>query len=455
MPKVQAPIALGAFPSIAQERIWIFPFGLVFDPAILDPTAVNYDLYIDTAQTFTTANAMHLTKTSASLINFQEGTGLGKAFEVQMPGRASYGDITWYWQIRINYSTFVSDWSDIRSFVVPQRQDIIQTNQIFANLADENAYAKDANSSNMYKLLLQAGRELDLLLYENNLSISDLSIDMARDKAMANNFAPYLGLLNSGSEVASNFRWKIRKLWDAFAKLPGTKQGLVDVVRAFVGEDPTILDLTQTLGWILDQYFVASPAHPEIQPVIVLYDRPQKGHTFNLAIFNSWNLTYDKNVLEKYIHKMKPPQAQMNLSYSSSRHWSARYNTLSDWQAWTASLESLDLTSTPGTVKMPASGTTTGMLTSPTIQISTITGFDAPFITQSIPDTAHSSITVQYKISADGVNFTNAVTLQHGVVPDSSIAIQQYIKFIINFARSSGGIQTPSLSLFEFRGIRS
>lgn len=449
MPTIQAPTALGAFPS-STDRVWTLPFGLNWDPAILDPAALNYDLYVDTAQTFSSPNALHLTKTSASLTGFQEGAGIGKAFEVRLPGRSLTADVTWYWKLRINTGTFISDWTPVRSFVVKQRQDVAQTQEMFDNLADENSYDKANNSSNVYKLLLQIGRESDLLRLESAQAVSDLVIDTARDTALYGNFAAYLGLIQNGTETSSNYRWKIRTLWQAFTQKPGTLTGLVNTIEAFTAEPPVVIDITKSRGWILDQYFISAPSNPEIAPTIVIYDRPSMGHTFNLVIWNSWNLSFDTDVLENYIKKQKPAHAKMNLSYTTNRHWSARYNNLADWTAWTRDGNE-DLSSYSGSVTI-ATGQTTTTLTSPILNIPTATAYDSPYITTT---PSGQTVTVQYATSSDGVTFSSYVTLNHGVVPDSSISIQPYMKFRVTLTRTSVGAPRPILSLFEFRGIRS
>lgn len=448
MPQVQPPISLGAFPA-TQERIYIFPFGLTFDQAILDPSTLNYNLDIDTSTTFASANAMHLTKTSPQLSAFQEGDGVGKAFEVIMPGRALTADVTWYWRMRINDSKFTSAWTDTRSFVIPQRQDLDQASQLYDKLADEVAYDKESKSANTYKLALQVARELDLLLYEGDQSINDLAIDSARDTALVDNFSEYLGLKRTASDVAANHRWRTRKLWKAFVNYPGSQQGLVDSITAFVAEPPAIQDLTSTRGWILSQNFIKVPAHPEVQPTCILYARPQRGYSFVLTIFNSWNLTYDSNVMERFIRRQKPAHTQMTLAYSAVRHWSLRYNTAADWNLWVNS--NIDTTTTAGTIRLNV-GQTSGTLTSPVERIQTANGYDAPLIT-TWP--AGQTITVQYRTSSDGVSFSSYVTLLHGTVPDSSIPIAQYIQFKITLSRTAAGSPNPVLESFEFKGTRS
>lgn len=448
MPSVEAPITSAAIPSSTKEKVWIFPFGLQFDRAVLDPSDLNFDLDLDTSASFSTFNAKHLTKTSAVLSAFQNGD-VGKAFEVELPGRSN-ADVTWYWRVRINNTKFVSARSDIRSFRLRKRRSLTETQAIFDRLADGNAYSKEANSSNTYKLLLQAGRELDALLYEKELTITDLVLDTARDTAMVNNFSELLGLERVATEPAAHHRWKTVQLWNAFTKFPGTERGMIKTVEAFVAETPTFIDLTSTEGWILGQNILSVPSHPEIQPIIVVYSRPQRGHSFVINVWNSWDLTYDADVLERFIKRQKPAHAQMTINYVTNRNWSLRYNRQWDWEQWTNS-GNCDVTSYPGTVRLNA-GTTNGTLTSPVERIETVNGYDAPYITKT---TSGQTVTVEYRTSANNSAFTPWTTLNHGETPDSSVAIQAYIQFRVTLSRTASSAPNPILESFDFRGTRT
>ena len=464
MPVIATPSAIGAFPSETLNDIWVFPFGLVFDPAILEPSKLNYDLYIDTATTFETVNAIHLTKTSFDprLIDFQDGQ-VGKAFVVRLPGRSSE-TVTWYWKLRINVRisdgatssgwTFISDWTDIRSLVQPVRRTIEQTNAIFTRLADENAYAKEARSTNVYKMLEQAGRELDLLLLERDRTVTDLVIDTARDTALINNFSKLIGLSRSAAEASSHHRWKTNKLWKAFIDYPGTEQGMSEVIKAFLAEPPTLLDLTTTNGWILDQYLVGDPEHPEVQPAIVVYDRPSRGHSWLLNVFNSWGLVYDQTVLQNFINKMKPAHSESTIVFETQRHWSLRYNTLADWTKWSLGVGA-DRTSYPGTLRLDADAIV-GSVGSPIIKIAdNITGFGTfEFVSENF-GVPPSGGEVQARTSADKITWSDYVTIVNGVEPFSNLPIDSYIQFIITLRRGSVSDPNPIVNSFTFSGTRT
>lgn len=441
---------MGAFPSATLDSVWTLPFGLTFDQAILDPSALNYDLHVDTSTNFASPNAVRVTKTSSGLVNFQEGNGVGKAFEIAMPGRALRGDVVWYWRVRINSGAFLSPWSDVRAFTVPQRQDLAQAQQAYDRLADGNSYDKEANSANTYKVVLQVGRELDLLLWENQQSTWDLYLDSARDAALVNNFSSYLGLQRSAADVASNHRWRTKRLWKAFTNYPGTLQGLLDSVMAFVAEPPAVADITSTQGWILDQNYIGIPGNNSVSPVIVIYARPQRGNAFSLTIFNSWNLAYDQRVIERFIKRMKPAHAQMTLQYSPVRHWSARFNRQADWALWSADANA-DLTTYADSVAIVA-GQTSTTLVSPVLGVPTASGYNFPLIATTLSGQA---VSLFYQTSQDGQSFSAYAQLVNGTVPDSSIPIGPFVRFKAVLSRTSTAAPTPILNSLEFQGTRS
>jgi len=450
MPIVKTPSSLPAVASESTEGVYVLPFGMVFDRAILSPSTLNFEVEIDTAQTFATVNAIKLSNNSSDsrLSGFQNGQ-VGKGFEVLLPKRSSE-DVTWYWRVRINSGAFQSGWSQIQNFMVPAIQSISRTNEIFARLADENSYDKDSNSSNVYKKLLQFGRELDLLQLEKERTISDLFIDTARDTALTNNFSRYLELSRVATEQASHHRWKTHRLWKTFINYPGTEQGMLDAVKAFVAEEPTILDLTATEGWILGQNIVKVPSRPDLQPIIILYGRPQKGHSFILNVFNSWNLEYDQTVLENYIAKQKPAHAEITINYPTSRNWSLRYDRQEDWLLW-ANSGNIDLSVNPGTVRLDGVATS-GTLTSPPTKVLGVNGFDTPLFLQW---PAGGTVLIEARTSADGASWTPWIELEHGTEPGSNLTIQDWFQFRVVLSRSAGSDPNPVVGSVEYRGTRT
>lgn len=445
MPKVNAPESTPAYPS-SQEGVWNFPWGTIFDKAILDPTILRFELQIDELQTFSSPALIDVFSNSANIVAYANGP-LGKAISVMMPKRQAGLDQTWYWRLRINGSggyagDYISDWSQVQTLDIPSDVSLIKAQALFADIADAFSYSKAANSSNLYKIMGMIGRELDQLNLENEYSVRDLSIDDARDTGIANNFANLIQLQQVASEPNASYRWKTRELFRTFLNHPGVIIGIDEVVEAFVGEPPDILEVSSQLGWVLPFYFIKAPGHPEIKPIIVLYSLNNKGFNWTLTIWNSWNLTFDNKVLEDYVNRIKPAHTKVTFVYPTQRHFQFRFNQAVDWNAFT--LVNLQTNQSGGLTLIP--GQTSGTATSPVFHVANSSAWDIPELDQ---DLVGQTITVQMRTSPNGVGgFTAYFPLSLGIIP-ANPPIQDYIQFQITITTTNVN-NRPVLNAMRF-----
>ncbi len=449
MPKVSAVTTMTAYPSTA-EGVWVFPFALTFDPAIHAPSDLRFQVQIDTAQTFSTPNAIEVFSNSATLVSFQSGP-LGKAVEVRLSKRQLATATTWYWRIRINgygyAGQYISDWSTVNSFTVSQDRSIEQATEMFDNIADNVAFSKTANSSNIYKIFSMLGREFDQLLLETANSQSDLSIDTVRDAALSNNFSQLIALAKVTSEPNASHRWKTREIFKSFLNSAGTITGIRRVVKAFVGEDPVVYDATNTVGWILPNHYIKDPNHPELQPIIVLYSSLSKGFNWSLYIWNSWGLSYDTKTLENYVNKIKPAHTNTTFTYPTQKHIQLRFNQTTDWTAC-----ALTNTTTTATGGVTLSGSnTSGTIVTPAIRISNLSAWDTFEI-----DWNSSGGAVQFEVrtSPDDATYTAYEVVSLGN-PPASTTIQAYVQWRITLTRSSGSAPNPIIDALRFNMLKT
>lgn len=431
MPTVQTPVALAAYPS-DMEGVWSFPWGLVFDKAILDPQTLRFQLQVDTFPTFSSKNLIDVYSNSATIVSFSNGP-LGKAIALQLPKRQTGVTSTWYWRMRINgygyAGTYVSDWSLPAILIVPQDQTISQASALFADLADAFSYSKEANSSNIYKIFEMIGRELDSTLLEANYTQRDLSLEQSRDSANQNNFSDLVELSQVATEPNSSFRWKTRELFKSFLDDPGVITGIKRVVEAFVGEPPGVLDVTNTIGWILPINFIKSPSHPEVQPTIILFSATSKGFKWTLQIFNSWNLTFDKSVLESYVNRIKPAHTKVIFNYPTERHAQIRLNTVADWTSCV--LTNLTTNSAGGLTLV--GGQASGTAVTPVFNVPNLNIWDVLELDQS---TVGQTIKIELRSCAtqSGV-YSSYETLAVGAAPIST-PLQPFIQLQITISTS-------------------
>lgn len=430
MPLVNTPIALQAYPT-PTDGVWTFPWGLVFDPSVHNPEDLVYELEVDTFPTFSSPNLQHVFSTSAGLAAFQDGP-LGKAIELSLPKRSLIGPTTWYWRMRINGGGYgggyLSNWTDPHTLIVPKDQTVDQATALWDDVADENTYSKTANSSDAYKIMQMIARELDQALLENTYTQSDLSLEQSRDTALKNNFGLLTGLSPVVTEPTVSYRWKVRELFKSFINSPGVITGIRRVVRAFVGEDPTILDSTNTQGWIIPINYIVDPNHPELQPTIILYSAIDKGFHWKLNVWNSWNLVYDQSVLEDYVNKIKPAHTETTFVYQTQKHAQVSFNTSSDWNSCT--LTNLTVNTSGGLTL--AGANLTGTAVSPVVHVKNMNAWDVLNLTQ---DLVGQTIQVQLRSSLTGTigSFSSWETLYVGQTP-STTQLQDYLQFQITIS---------------------
>jgi hypothetical protein len=421
--------------------VFAFPFALVFDKAILDPQTLRYELQIDSTPTFGSLNLIDVFSNSKNIINYQNGP-LGKAIEVQLPGRQSNAATTWYWRMRINgygyAGNYTSPWSQTNTLIVPANQTLGQATALFAGIADQYAYSKTANSSNIYKIMDMIARELDLLLLESTYSQRDLTLAQARDAGLSANFGTLTGLTAVATEPAVSYRWKVNQLFNAFLTVPGVLAGITQVVEAFVGEPPLILDATNTVGWILGINKIKAPAYPAVQPTIKLYSRFDKGFNWTLQIFNSWGLSYDSTVLEDYVNQIKPAHTNTVFKYSTTKHAQLRMNTAADWSSWTLTNmvvnQSGALTLAPG----QASGTAT----SPVFQLPfTPTAWGVVGMSRVIQSSNQTIVyQIQSSTTGSGGSFSGYETVSNGGTP-ASTPLRSFVQQQITMSTTNANIQ--------------
>lgn len=335
MPKIATPTLIPAYSSDTED-VYIFSIALVFDSCILDPvTDLDYDVQIDVQSNFGSPNLISLRKHSpAYLVNFQEGNTT-KVFEVRLPRRIKDQSFTWYWRARVNNGLYISDWAATQTLTVPAQTAHAIAAEAHNNLADSHFYAKEAESSYIFRLFKSGGDELDQVRLETQRSKEDTFLDSVRDSAIQNNFGELYLHLKAVTESFGDYRNRIRMLRDSFLLYPATQQGIENMVESFVVQSPLITDNSDIEGWILGQNYLFDAAHPELQPYAILYSRVSRGFGFTIRIFNSWGITYDSTVLETLVKRIMPRHAKAVFQYPTQKPSAYCVNIAADWNTGT------------------------------------------------------------------------------------------------------------------------
>jgi hypothetical protein len=320
---------------------------------------------------------------------------------------------------------------------VPPDQSIAVANTMFADIADRFSYSKEANSSNVYRALEILGRVFDQLLLETGYSQRDLILDQARDQGIQKNFAPLVGLAQTATEPNVSYRWKVHQLFKTFVDDPGVVQGILQAVETFVGEPPTILDATNTIGWILPINFIKAPGFPLVQPTIKLFSLLNKGFNWTLEIFNSWSLPYDQNVLENYVNLIKPAHTNTIFAFPPQKHAQIRLNTAADWNSCV--LMNM-LVNQSGGLTLGVGQVAGNALTPVFAMPWTLSGWDLLQGSQVV-QSANQTVTYQIRsASAVGGPFSGFETVPFGQTPIST-PLNSFVQMKILMTTTSASIQ--------------
>lgn len=370
MPRLDTPTLLPAYASDT-EGVYIFNIVPIFDACIIDPIAeLDYDLQIDVYPTFGSPNSKILHKGSGSPLSAYVEGNVAKTFEVILPGRARDSELVWYYRARVNKNTFISDWTETKSLVVPQQRAHSIAQEAFLNLADEHVYPKEASSTNVYRLLKSGALVLDQELLETRRVKEDTYLDTVRDSAIVDNFGSLYKHPKAVTESFGDYRNRIRVMRDTFLSYMATEKGIKDIIKTFVVQPPTLTDNSDLEGWILGQNYLYDPAHPELTPYAVLYSRISRGFGFTLRIFNSWGITFDQTVLENLVLKTMPRHAKAVFQYPTQKPTSYCLDIAEDWNTGNfvdtiVVGNSLALASTPATPEIAYDGSAVPSASSP------------------------------------------------------------------------------------------
>jgi len=232
------------------DGIYVFWWG--FNPAFITPSLAlaNFDLELDTVNTFTSPNLV--TFTSGSLVNppitFQNGN-VRKGFAVPVAARIDKIEQIWYARVRTHTPSFVSDWSAVLTWVIPQKVEQQYAENLMISLPDFHVYGKgdllkpvNQRNSNLYLIEDMYGNQFDKVFYENFLTQTDNYVDMCRDEFLQENFGVLFNFPKPNTLQFVDYRWILMNLF--LASLVGsTNEAIILTVQSFTGVPPAITNI--------------------------------------------------------------------------------------------------------------------------------------------------------------------------------------------------------------------
>lgn len=196
--------------------------------------------------------------------NFQNGNE-AKGFQIQVPTRLTNGGQTWYAQVRTLSTTVpVSEFSIPIAFVLIDRFDLTEAENLINDLADYHVYNKDVvklpeNQRNtlLWKIMLMYGKEFDRTLLLKELVRQDNYLTFTRDENLYNNWGIYFNFIKPSTMQFVDYRRCLQSMIDA--SLHGsTNEAIMTIARCFTGVGPlieTIRDIADFfLTTIMEQF---------------------------------------------------------------------------------------------------------------------------------------------------------------------------------------------------------
>jgi len=247
------------FYRTSQDGVYVFWWG--FNPAFITPalTLVGFDLELDTVPTFNSPN--FVTFDAISSITFQNGN-VRKGFAVPVADRINGVVQTWYARVRTHTPSFISGWSHILTWTIPQSVQQSSAEALMESLPDFHVYGKgdllkpvaDRNT-NLWQVEDMYGNQLDQVFYANYLTQTNNYVDLAIDEVLYQNFGVLFDFPKPSQMQYVDYRWILMNLY--LASLVGsTNEAIILIAEAFTGVPPSITNVRDAnnfiLGTILD-----------------------------------------------------------------------------------------------------------------------------------------------------------------------------------------------------------
>lgn len=236
------------------EGRYVFHWGFRFDFITPLLSSMTYELQIASDPLFTEDLS---TYDNLTAISYQNGN-VRKGFAIDVAPRLDKIEQTWYARVRTVLGFAVSDWSDTLPFVIPQRFEVEESENIVNNLPDFHVYGKEDllkavadRNSNLYTVANMYGKELDSTLIENFLTTTNNFIGLCRDEQLFDNFGTFFGYIKPQNQQFVEYRMCLLNLILA-SLVGGTNDAVERIVRSFTGVNPNLQFISTRQDFFLD-----------------------------------------------------------------------------------------------------------------------------------------------------------------------------------------------------------
>lgn len=242
------------------ETDGVYVFHWTFSPLFMTPFfssySLDWELQLDTVNTFNSPNLQVFTKTTAP--EFYEGNSC-KGYRINVPARQEHVDQTWYARVRNVYGSTKSAFSSIITWDIPPLFIDTSAEELLGLFtADQNVYNKEVlklpisqRDTNLYSVVYKMyGQQFDYLKYRNILLASDNYLQQSQDSVLYENFGAFFNFQQPVGMANIQYRRILQNMFRA-SLVGGTISSIEQAVIGFTGIPPIIENVRDQLGFFI------------------------------------------------------------------------------------------------------------------------------------------------------------------------------------------------------------
>lgn len=248
------------------DGTYVFHWG--FKEEFISPllASADFDLELDTEIGFNSPNKVSFDSTT--VINFQNGDAR-KGFAVPVAARLDKQEQIWYARVRTKIGFNASVFSLILQFVIPEKFELEETENIILNLPDFHVYNTEdvklplaERDTNLYHVANIYGSELDTVKLEDLLTKTNNYISLCRDEKLFDNFGILFDYKRPQAQEFVEYRECLGALIRS-SLVGGTIDAIDRVIRCFTGVNPILRSIKDENDFFITPIFESPPEVPD------------------------------------------------------------------------------------------------------------------------------------------------------------------------------------------------
>lgn len=301
-----SPVNLTAYQNVDGSVVLYWGY----DPCAPRFSSFVWSIQTDTDPSFASPNL--LSYTSAANPNFIQGyTHAG--ISVPTYPRAQGQTTTMYWRVSGTISSATSKYAQ-STFVIPGAINISVAQAMLGTLPDV-IYKKDFSqgTSNLYKIYLSIGKELDTLNMDLTLVGNDAYAVSVRDQSLQSNFGDLMKVQRPNGMKSIDYREILRTIM-ANANMSPSVASIKALIASMFCAEPTITLIRNDISMFVNDiassppvpwFNVTDSAYPQIVPGTI-WGNPQLAFGTIISINNPLNVPIPLSFVEGLVNKFAP-----------------------------------------------------------------------------------------------------------------------------------------------------